>query len=154
AVVVEVEAAHHDNFVEIEFAVTDSGIGIPKENLRSIFSNFTQVDSSRSRKYGGSGLGLAIAKRLVDLMHGKITVTSTPGSGTCFKVIAPFQLPSDAPASVELRELAGQRVLVIDDNRINRLLARETLMQAHARVSESSTHETAIAAIRKAVVMN
>ncbi|MBF0195599.1 MAG: response regulator [Magnetococcales bacterium] len=75
----------------LEFLVTDSGIGIPPDKLPLIFDPFTQVDSSTSRSQHGTGLGLAICKRLVELMDGTIEVNSSPGVGSTFKVILPFE---------------------------------------------------------------
>jgi len=80
----------HDDFVLIQLAVRDSGIGISPESLDAIFKPFTQEDGSISRKYGGTGLGLTISLRLAELMGGTITVESSPGVGSCFTVTLPF----------------------------------------------------------------
>ena len=110
-----IESENHD--VTLEFSVTDSGIGIPEDALENLFDLFTQADTSMARKFGGTGLGLAIAKQLVELMDGHIEVNSVEGEGSTFKVKCRLAL---APSRIACREtgpeLAGTRVLVIDDN--------------------------------------
>ncbi|HET7135267.1 MAG TPA: ATP-binding protein, partial [Casimicrobiaceae bacterium] len=99
----------------IEFSVTDTGIGMTREQQSRLFKEFTQADGSTTRKYGGTGLGLAITKRLVELMGGTIDVTSEPGVGSCFRFQAPFDKP---PKQVDARaapRLATGPVLVVDD---------------------------------------
>lgn len=156
SVVLEVDATHPiSGSADIRFIVTDTGVGIAKEHMDPIFSNFTQADSSITRKYGGSGLGLAIAKRLTELMHGEIVVTSEVGQGASFSVIAPFELSATAVSPLPpMLDLVGQRVLVADDHRINRLMLREMLTQCRAEVAEACSAPDALAAIRNAIVMN
>lgn len=112
------------NLYGLHFAVKDTGIGIPAERLDSLFQAFTQVDASTTRRYGGTGLGLAITKRLVELMGGQVWIESQPGVGSTFHftieaaadavVTSPSYLASDQP------QLAGKRLLIVDDNATNR----------------------------------
>ncbi len=100
--------------------VTDNGIGIPPEKQERIFEAFEQGDASTTKQYGGTGLGLAISKKLVTLMGGAISVTSTPGAGSCFSFTA--RLARGGQGAAVPRELAGIPVLVVDDNPLNRQL--------------------------------
>jgi len=81
----------------IEFSVQDTGIGIPKDKLSSIFSAFSQADQTTTRKYGGTGLGLAICKKLVGAMGGRIGVTSTPGKGSAFSFTVATRALAEPP---------------------------------------------------------
>ncbi len=103
--------------VELKFSVRDTGIGIPPEKQGSIFEAFVQADGSTTRQYGGTGLGLAICARLVNLMGGKLWLDSRPGQGTTFFFTAPCQALS--PACGRDTELAGLRLLIVDDNPVN-----------------------------------
>jgi CheY-like chemotaxis protein len=133
----------------LRFIVADTGIGIARDKVDSIFASFTQADSSTTRKYGGSGLGLAIAQRLVGLMGGRIWLESEVGKGSNFSFTAQFGL---APLVVSSRadtvpSLAGYRVLVVDDHQINRLIVREMISDCGAEVSEAESGEEALAAV-------
>jgi PAS domain S-box-containing protein len=127
------EAADGDSGA-IHFAISDTGIGIPADKLRSIFEEFSQVDSSTTRKYGGTGLGLAISRRLVEMMNGRIWAESAPGSGTTFHFIvrmalqdapqdrkAPAQ-PADATAAepAAIHRARALRILLAEDSEENR----------------------------------
>jgi two-component system, sensor histidine kinase and response regulator len=83
----------------LDFSVADTGIGIPKDKLEEVFSNFTQADASTTRQYGGSGLGLAIVRHLVALMRGRVWVESELGRGSVFHFTANFQIQADPPWS-------------------------------------------------------
>lgn len=117
----------------IRIAVEDTGIGIPPDQIERIFDRFSQVDNSTSRDFGGSGLGLSISRMLVGAMGGDIGVHSKVGSGSTFWVMLPLRrarpeaAPSaDAPVAAPT-EAQGLRVLVADDNDINRVVARAML---------------------------
>jgi PAS domain S-box-containing protein len=95
-------------------SVTDTGCGIPAEKLDSIFEPFTQADSTTVRKYGGTGLGLAITKKLVDMLGGKIAVSSEVGKGSTFTFEIPIEIPAARP-----EEAAAQRtntVVIVEDD--------------------------------------
>ena len=106
---------------EIEFVVKDTGIGIPPDRLDRLFKPFSQVDSSTTRKYGGTGLGLVICKQLVEMMGGKISVESKPEEGTsfCFTIVTQSAVESTLEANEWKPELAGKRMLIVDDNTTN-----------------------------------
>ncbi|HYQ05124.1 MAG TPA: response regulator [Polyangiaceae bacterium] len=116
-------ASQHDQDVELEFAVRDTGIGIPLDKQTSIFRAFEQEDMSTTRKYGGTGLGLTIAARLVAMMGGTIEVQSAPQRGSTFGFTAHFQWRDSAESSSVIQSQAALRdlrVLVVDDNAANR----------------------------------
>ncbi|WP_207531976.1 response regulator [Desertivirga arenae] len=104
----------------IEFSVSDSGIGIPKDKLERLFKPFSQVDSSTTRKYGGTGLGLVICQKLVNLMGGTIDVKSKLGEGSAFSFSLNFQSsPVEQVETIRLDSYNG-KVLLVDDNEISR----------------------------------
>jgi signal transduction histidine kinase/CheY-like chemotaxis protein/HPt (histidine-containing phosphotransfer) domain-containing protein/putative methionine-R-sulfoxide reductase with GAF domain len=120
-VVMTVEPGSAPN--EIHLAVRDSGIGIPADRAHKLFEEFSQLDSSTTRKYGGTGLGLAVSKRLAELMGGTMWVESVEGEGATFHftiVAEPADVPSRRAAAGIPSELTGKSVLVVDDNAINR----------------------------------
>jgi CheY-like chemotaxis protein/HPt (histidine-containing phosphotransfer) domain-containing protein len=103
----------------LHFAVNDTGIGIPADRMARLFKAFSQADASTTRQFGGTGLGLAISKRLVELMHGKMWVESTPNQGSTFHFSIPFaKAPEVKPslASSPSPQMTGARVLIVDDS--------------------------------------
>ncbi|TKC62121.1 response regulator [Pedobacter hiemivivus] len=116
----------------IDFEVTDTGIGIPKDKMEFIFERFTQANADTNRKYGGTGLGLAITKRLIELQGGNIQVESTPEVGSSFKFGLSFRNGSNesimAGESIPvkaLKNLKGIKVLMAEDNEINVILVKQ-----------------------------
>lgn len=104
----------------LQFAVCDSGIGIAAEKLATIFEAFSQADNSITRKYGGTGLGLSITQQLVRLMGGEMQVSSEIGVGSTFSFSLPLQHCAFDPPHHDLSQLRGKRVLIVDDNAVNR----------------------------------
>ncbi len=139
----------------IEFDIADTGIGIPVDQLKSIFDDFTQADSSTTRKYGGTGLGLGISRRLVDMMGGVLIARSTPGEGSSFHFTAVFK-PGDPifPASLAvLEDLRDRRALIIDDNATNRMIFRERLLSWGLQVTECASGREALEALKTAAAL-
>jgi CheY-like chemotaxis protein/HPt (histidine-containing phosphotransfer) domain-containing protein len=109
--------------VELQFSVRDTGIGIPPDKMDRLFKSFTQVDASTTRQYGGTGLGLAISKRLAEMMGGRMWVESTIGRGSIFHFTIQAQATlgaAAAPLKGSQPQLAGVRLLIVDDNPTNR----------------------------------
>ncbi len=141
-IVVSVKLQHEsDTSPRLLIEVRDTGIGIPEEMHQHIFEGFSQAESSTARRYGGSGLGLAISQRLVRLMGGDISFDSTIGVGTTFRFSIPCIIAEgpDLPSPVDIAELRGLRVLVIDDNPYARQILVSMVgqfgWQAHEAVS-------------------
>jgi PAS domain S-box-containing protein len=118
-----------ENKVTLKFAVSDSGIGLTKDQIAKLFQSFTQADTSTTRKYGGTGLGLTISKRLVGMMDGKIWVDSTPGKGSSFSFTASFGLGQERALThfEPSPDLRNMKVLVVDDNATSRQILQEML---------------------------
>jgi signal transduction histidine kinase/DNA-binding NarL/FixJ family response regulator/HPt (histidine-containing phosphotransfer) domain-containing protein len=130
--------------VGIAIDVVDSGIGIAPDAMSRLFTEFHQADSSVSRRFGGTGLGLAICKRLVDRMNGTITVDSSVGSGSSFRVTIDLGLP-EADTSLLGGALGGSpRVLVIDRNPVSRPALVRQLVLLGAEASAANTAEVGI----------
>jgi two-component system sensor histidine kinase/response regulator len=136
----------------LRFEVSDTGIGIPPDKLCTIFQPFEQADHSTTRRFGGTGLGLAIATQLVELMGGRISVTSEPGRGSTFSFGA--RLPEAAPppdaVARPVSSLAGLRVLAVDDHATNRRLLEDVLAGWHMNATVVESAPLALAELRRA----
>ena len=134
----------------VTFSVADTGVGISPENLEHVFDSFRQADGSVARLYGGTGLGLAICKNLVELQGGSIGVRSELGQGSCFFFTIPYAV-SNQPLLREAAEapapdlLRGLRILFVEDNAINQLIAVSMLNQWHVQVDMAQNGEEAVA---------
>ena len=140
----------------VRFTIADTGIGIRPGQMAALFSPFVQADASTTRKYGGTGLGLAICKQLVEMMGGKIGVTSREGDGSTFWFTAVFDLsaepvPRRLPPAAE-RDVcpgaSGARVLVVEDNAVNRDVALAQLRKLGYLASAVSDGAEAVDAVR------
>ncbi len=134
-----------------DIEVKDTGVGIRPENCSTVFEAFAQEDSSTTRKYGGSGLGLAICKQLVELMGGRIGVSSTRGVGSTF--FFSVSLPTDPSAAKDRRALTLPRthMLVVDDNKTCRETIRQHLSSWGVAVKEASCGREALQILDKAL---
>jgi CheY-like chemotaxis protein len=124
---------HLEGRALLEFSVADTGIGIAMDKLEEIFESYAQASADTTRKYGGTGLGLAICKRLVDLQGGKISVESELDKGSVFTFTIEYSVPAtetkvaDQGAGDTMKALAGKRILVAEDNKINFFVANKFL---------------------------
>jgi signal transduction histidine kinase/DNA-binding response OmpR family regulator len=125
------------------FAVVDTGIGIAEEDQKRLFTAFSQIDGSLTRKYGGTGLGLAISRRLVELMGGRLEVESMPGKGSCFWFELPLESLEAVPVSPPTAG-SNEHVLIVDDNATNRLILEELLDSWKLRHSSVSSGAAAV----------
>jgi two-component system sensor histidine kinase/response regulator len=139
-----------DGGVQLHFAVTDTGIGIPRDKIRTVFGAFEQADSSTTRRYGGTGLGLAICARLARLMNGTVWAESELGKGSTFHFTVRLGLSDSAPRPVEKRIVQGNRVLVVDDNATNRLILEEMLRNWGIEVTSVESVDDALTELRSA----
>jgi len=138
----------------VRIEVIDTGVGIHPEKLTTIFESFSQADASVTRRYGGTGLGLTIVRQLVELQNGKISVESREHQGSTFRVIIPYAigkanaLKAIANNTLKDTEHPGKnmRVLLVEDNDINRLYAKSILKNWQ---SETETAENGLVAIEK-----
>ena len=132
-------------------AVHDTGVGVPQDKVFLLFKKFSQADGSTTRRYGGTGLGLAICRQLVELMGGSIGVESSLGAGSTFSFTLPLRLDSRPNVeSANPAELRGLRVLVVDDQQVNRRVLTEQLTGWGMRHGSCASGEEALQALRAA----
>ena len=134
----------------LHFIVADTGIGIPRDKLQTIFEPFRQADGSTSRRFGGTGLGLAISTKLIELLGGKIWLESMEGQGSIFHftIACPVvtQVPAETPAAGRTLEtpLPPMRILVVEDNKVNQKVARILLERAGHTVAIANNGREAL----------
>ncbi|WP_276372860.1 hybrid sensor histidine kinase/response regulator [Chryseolinea sp. H1M3-3] len=132
--------------LELAFKIQDTGIGIPANKIDRLFKAFSQVDSSTTRKYGGTGLGLVICEKLVGLMGGSIAVESTLGVGTIFTFTIKTQPGKQiVNVSPNIDDVAGKKILIIDDNSTNRSILKSKLEQWNLRPTLATSGHEALA---------
>jgi signal transduction histidine kinase len=150
-------AANHPEYVELEFSIKDTGIGIPVDQQEKIFDHFEQASIDAGRKFGGAGLGLSIVKQLVKLLDGSIYVNSTPGNGSEFHFKLSFlkvnnrkgwpePIEVDTVTKEELFSITKPRILIVEDNPMNRTLIVKILQK---RGFETDTAENGKIAVFK-----
>lgn len=138
----------NESEARLRFIVSDTGIGISRDNISQIFDSFSQADSTISQQFGGTGLGLAITKQLVDLLDSKLEVDSEEGMGTTFQ----FELKVDIPDTVAVteiikpkeRNLKGLRILLVEDNPMNEVVAKRLLLKWNAKVDVARNGKIAV----------
>ncbi len=145
-----------DNALCFSISVKDSGIGISEEHMGRLFEEFSQADSSTTRKFGGTGLGLWICKKLVEKMNGKITVSSELGQGTEFTVTLclatcaeRIEAIKDAQQNLPPLDLTGFNILLVDDTQINRMVVSAILAPSSANVVQAENGEQAFEVYRQ-----
>jgi len=146
-----------NNTSALKFSIVDTGIGIPKDKLQTVFESFKQAHSSDTRKYGGTGLGLSISKQFVELMGGTISLESEEGSGTTFSFVVNLAEGSaekikaqKSPEQIDGSILNGLKILLSDDNEYNRTVARDSLMSiADVTIKEAVNGKEVIELLKK-----
>jgi CheY-like chemotaxis protein/HPt (histidine-containing phosphotransfer) domain-containing protein len=146
----ELESLDEDS-AHVRFSVSDTGIGVSEDNRERVFGSFAQADASTTRRYGGTGLGLAICRRLVDAMGGELTLDSELGEGSTFAFSLALPLsPESEHDELDDSVLARSRMLVVDDNRTNRVVLSELLTAWGVRHDSAPGGSEALGALEAA----
>jgi len=155
-VCIDCELLEQDKAIQrIQIKVTDNGVGMTEEFLKNLFQSFTQEDKSVTRKFGGTGLGMTITKQLTELMGGYVKVESEKNVGTTFILSIPFEkgVPADLPAAAVMDTdstiLKDKKILLVEDNQTNRLIAKITLRPYGVLLTESVNGLEAVEAVAK-----
>lgn len=147
---IELHGESHE-YLGYVFKVSDTGIGIPKEKLNDVFSDFTQADTSTTRKYGGTGLGLTISKRLVEMMGGRLNAKSKVNIGSEFQFLLKFKKSAAEhyPKSTQIKidndcDLNGIRILLVEDHEFNQLVVQSMTENWNCYIEQASNGKEAI----------
>ncbi|HXB09143.1 MAG TPA: PAS domain S-box protein [Puia sp.] len=146
---------HADEEVLVEITIQDTGIGIGKDQLRTIFEPFEQADATISRKYGGTGLGLTICKNMVEMQDGELLVRSEEGKGSAFTIRVPYHISieamqdNEASQEIDYKSLGHRKVLVAEDVELNQYLARHILESWDFEVVIANNGREALDALEK-----
>jgi len=143
----------NDKTAEVMISVEDTGLGVKADKVSQLFDSFTQADSSTTREYGGTGLGLSICKQLIEIMQGEIWAESEFGKGSCFNVKLPLVL-ADVPAAFVNQNLKGVKILLVDDNDINRELFMYFLQHFNTNAISTDRADNVIDILKESVKLN
>ncbi|HBH48232.1 MAG TPA: hypothetical protein DDX98_06310 [Bacteroidales bacterium] len=136
--------------IKVRFDVIDTGIGIKPQDLETIFEQFKQADSRTTLRYGGTGLGLTICKNLIELQNGSLSVSSQEGIGTTFSFTIPYEKGNDSDlishetGTIDSNKLKDKKVLLVDDDSVNRLLGKTILEKFNCDIDIANTGNEAI----------
>jgi two-component system, sensor histidine kinase and response regulator len=144
------------NSITLKFSVSDTGIGIAQDRLHELFHPFVQGDNSTTRQFGGTGLGLAVSKQLVGLMNGDINVESTLGEGSTFRFTVVFgkSCGDSVALNVETKRFTGEKILIVDDHEMNRILLTTFLQEAGCRYAQAFDAQQAMGLLETAIRKN
>lgn len=154
-ITVSCDVVQEDSFLQIiSIEVSDTGIGMEKDFLENIFSKFSQEDKSTARKYGGTGLGMAITRELTELMGGNVIAKSEKGKGSSIIFTIPFAIGDEKQIeevleSYNYNDLNGLKVLLVEDNEMNRLVAKNTLTYFGAVTIEAENGRAGVECLQK-----
>jgi len=157
SVLVQQQPGAQAQWVRLSFEVTDTGIGIPQHQRQHLFQAFSQADSSTARRYGGSGLGLVISRKLVHLMGGELALESKPAQGSRFFFTLELPLAvsethsSTLPTQEDKKDLSGYRVLLVDDDELNRYLGERMLKRLGIKATLVDSGQAALQQLQQQV---
>lgn len=141
--------------IKVRFDVIDTGIGINPKNLNNIFEQFNQADTFITKNYGGTGLGLTICKNLIEMQNGSLQVSSQEGIGSTFSFMIPYKkgkstdIVTDGTIEIDENKLRNKKVLIVDDDSVNRLLGQAILKKLGCKHNSAINGNEAIKKINK-----
>ncbi len=138
----------NEEYVKIQFIISDNGIGMSEEQMGKLFKSFSQADSAIFNQYGGTGLGLSISQNLTEMMGGRISVKSKLGEGSTFEFTLCFPIveeKQDKAIGEITPDLSGKRILIVEDVEINRFILTELLSDTNVEIDEATDGAAAVA---------